>query len=143
MRLTEVKRKQLIELRLLLQRACHAPGCKRVKNCPRQCGCRTTRTFKLNTDTAICWEIADLLSKFARYRMMNKEDVKEIADKIRAYAEVTRHHSTKGWQEFFWSVKETYDHIIDCKFLCPHIIKPDNQITNLKNRVNRLKRYPR
>lgn len=141
MRITDDKRTQLNRLRVLLQEACHAPGCKRLKNCPRQCGCRTRRTFKLNTDTAMCWEIAALLFTLRRCTIVTKTEIKEISDKIRAYAEVTRHHSTKGWQKFFWTVKETYDFITTGDPWWDN--QADHSIAGLKGRMNRLKRYPR
>jgi len=141
MNITQSMSQHIRNLKNLLREACHSKGCTRTKICPRQCRCRTERTFELNTDTAICWEIADLLKDLQRCERVNKEYVKEIRDKITAYAEVTRHHSSKGWQRFFWKVETTYATIIG------HYGWPDESVEGLleilKIRLTHLKRYPR
>ena len=142
MRITHEKTQQLSQLRVLLKGACHAPKCDRIRICPRQCKCRVVRSFELNTDTAICWEIAELLWILQRSYTVNKAYVKEIKDKIIAYAEVSRHHSTKGWERFFWRVERTYSTIMDIQDSWPDP-GPEDLIYDLKKRLIRLKRYPK
>lgn len=141
MNINNIKARQIRTLKDLLRGACHAPGCHNLKRCPRQCQCRYEREFELNTDTAICWEIAELLVDLQRSERVNKSYVKEIKDKIIGYAEVTRHHSSKGWEAFFWSVNTTYRTIVG------EIDWPDDsadgRLRDLKNKINRLKRYPK
>ena len=141
MRVTNEKLNQLRNLKVILQQAYHDPACRNISTCPRQCGCRTRRQFELNTDTAICWEIADLFWKTNRSTTVSKADVKEISDKIAAYGEVTRHHSSDGWQKFFWNVKKAFDSI----FQTTNWPDPstDDWIRHLKNTIGRLKRYPK
>lgn len=142
MRLTHNKITHLRSLKLLLQKACHAPGCDLVRKCPVQCPCRSQRKFKLNTDTAICWEIAELLWTLSMTNRVHKSYVRMIKNKIAAYAEVTRHHSTEGWNRFFWDVKAAYSVIINEQDTCSYP-SSKNRIEDLRRRINRLKRYPK
>jgi hypothetical protein len=131
MRMTHTKETQLDALIVMLRKACHAPGCQSLRRCPNMCGCRTKRTFKMNTDTAICWEIADL--------SVQKRHIEDIEDKIGAYAELSRFHSSNGWQNFFWDIKAIYR---DIMFIGDYS-HPERQIKSLSNKIKSLKRYPK
>lgn len=112
MRITCTKESQLSMLLIMLKKACHAPGCLKVRACPNQCGCRTKRNFALNMDTAICWEIADILHHLKNNNTVPKREVENIRDRITAYAELSSYHSSEGWQNFFCDVKRIYNAIM-------------------------------
>ena len=142
MKLTSDTRRLLNKLRIILKKACHAEGCDRVTLCPNQCGCRTRRPFKLNTETSICWEIADRIWIISRDSTPYKSDVDNVAISIDAYYNLGRFHMSRGWEKCFKDVAACYREIIEEQ---NSVWKGngENSINNLGSRVNRLKRYPR
>jgi hypothetical protein len=140
--------KQLVllnHLRALLLGSCHAPGCKKIRTCPRQCGCRSRREFKLNTETSICWEIADKLRNVTRWSKVAKKDLNEILAASQAYHDISRFHMTRGWQTFFLNLHRCLDSIINPRQNMMDYWKTqeEDRIDYLKSILKRLKRYPR
>jgi len=142
MKLSSDTRRLLNKLRLMLKEACHAQGCDRVSLCPNQCGCRTRRPFKLNTETSICWEIADQIWIISRDSTPYKSDVDKVAINIDAYHNLARFHMSRGWEKFFNDVSVCYRGIIENQNTIWKGCGEDS-IRDLGNRVNRLKREPR
>ena len=134
----------LKKLSIMLKESCHAPGCQKYRNCPRQCGCNKRRTFKLNTETAMCWEISDILwGMFRRYKP-TITDRRKVVAAVYAYNNLTRFHMTKGWQNFFNSIAECIEeNCFPTKRYFKVWVTNIHYIDNLKTRLNRLKRYPR
>lgn len=142
MRMTHTKTTQISRLVTMLRKACHAPGCRKLRSCPNMCGCRTKRTFSMNIDTAICWEIADLLHHLKNNLTVSKRVVENTEERIIAYAELGRFHSSKGWQNFFWEIKKIYTSIMLPKEdWWPRDI--EYEIKLLTGKINSLKRYPK
>jgi len=141
MRMNNVIENHLRRLEILLRQTCHDSNCSNVFTCPRYCACRSKRSFELNFDTAMCWEIAELIHNCRCEVVITKKFIKENRDKILAYAEVSRHHSTKGWEKFFCNINRAFQTIMDKD---PHrFYDPEDRIAVLRYSVNRLKRYPK
>ena len=100
----KVQKSSLKQLETILRELCHAPGCKRLEKCPNQCPCRRERKFKLNTETAICWEIADKIKDFIRWDVRTKLESHALESAVFAYSDLTRFHMSRGWQKFFEKV---------------------------------------
>jgi len=96
----KVKIEELKQLETLLRSACHAPGCNRLNICPRQCRCKFRRSFKLNTETAACWQMAENINLLIRHKNPAKAHCMEVIHKVRAYCEIARFHMSKGWKRF-------------------------------------------
>jgi len=142
MRITYTKESHLSRLIVMLRKACHAPGCLKLRICPNHCGCRTRRTFAMNIDTAICWEIADILHHLKNNITVSKREVQNVGERITAYAELGRYHSSKGWQNFFWEVKKIYVSIMSPEEdYWPRNI--EYEINYQAARLKYLKRYPK
>jgi hypothetical protein len=140
--MTKKQQDSINNLRLVLLASCHAPDCKRVYNCPRQCGCRSRRQFKLNTETAICWELADQLHPAHR---LTKTDLNEIVIATKAYNGISRYHMTIGWQKFFVNLNRCLDLIVNPKNNLWDYweSQESDRIKYLEKSLKRLKRYPR
>lgn len=132
---------KLRELEHLLRASCHAPGCDSVKRCPNQCKCRHRRRFKLNTETCICWQIADNIFNSFRWKgNLRKDACIALITKADAYYDIARFHMSKGWERFFRRVRYviTYSTIDPQKF-----ISSECTIAGLTKTMSRLKREPR
>ena len=141
----KVQTRAIRRLIILLQKACHAPDCDTTFKCPRQCGCRSRRTFKLNTETAICYQLAEDLNSLVRYSSHNKAlktDIIVVVEAATAYTQLSRYHMTLGWMRFFKDVTQC---IVDMtkqeSFIWPRSV--EKTINDLEYRINRLKRYPK
>lgn len=143
--MTKKQQDLLNNLRVVLLESCHAPGCARISRCPRQCGCRSRREFKLNTETAICWEIADKIRTVTRWPRPAKKDANEIVAASKAYHDISRFHMTRGWQSFFLNLYRCLASIVNPKNNIWDYWESEgtDRITYLKNSLKRLKRYPR
>ena len=132
---------KLRELEHLLRASCHAPGCDTVKSCPNQCKCRHRRRFKLNTETAICWQIADNIFNTFRWKGNPRKDVcVAINTKTDAYYDIARFHMSKGWENFFLRVRN----VIWYSTMRPeYLLLPKYTIEGLTKTISRLKREPR
>ncbi len=135
----------LFDLQLFLKSACHAPGCDTIARCPDQCKCRTKRTFKTNTETAICWELANQIFNYLRgERQLVKHKLK-LQIYASAYSDLARYHMTEGWNNFY---KNAYV-IIRMIFNPNDYYTPDlelhisHRFMEMKYSINRLKREPK
>ena len=141
----KVQTRAIRRLIILLQKACHAPDCDKTFRCPRQCGCRSRRTFKLNTETAICYQLAQDLNELVRYTSHNKAlktDIIVVVEAATAYAQLSRYHMTLGWQRFFKDITQCIVEITKAQnSFWPRSV--DHSIKDLEYRINRLKRYPK
>jgi len=141
----KVQGKLLNKLRIMLLASCHAEGCLRISTCPNLCGCRSRRTFKLNTETAICWEIAHRLWNLIGSGMNDplKAEVVDLIAATKGYWNIARFHMTKGWDNFFHSVYSC----ICALTIDPHDYKEhygdEEAINKMKGILKQLKRYPR
>lgn len=135
----KIDKNSLNELIDILREACHAKGCEKTYSCPNQCKCRTRRPFKLNTETAICWEIADKLRMLVRHQPPLKLDVEKVIISAKSYTDISRFHMSRGWQKFFLEVSRCVsDLTIDSLcYLSTH------RLPGLRNTSKRLKREPR
>jgi hypothetical protein len=135
----KIDKNSLNELAGILREACHAKDCDRIFNCPNFCGCRTRRPFKLNTETAMCWEIADKLRMLVREQRPLKSDIEKVIISAESYTDISRFHMSRGWQKFFLEVSRCIsDLTIDSdRYLSTH------RLPGLRNTVKRLKREPR
>ena len=141
----QYNRDMLMKLREVLKSSCHAPGCVRNNNCPRQCGCNRRRDFKLNTETAMCWDIGDMIFEMLRgnSRPLMSER-RQLIISTKAFDRLTRFHMTKGWQNFFCDVAKCIkEHCEPSHYSYKLWIKEEGYIDELETRLNRLKRYPR
>lgn len=139
----KIRNDLLNEVRVMLLASCHAPGCRRISKCPRQCGCRSKRTFALNTETAFCWEIADEILRVIKMKRPRKQDLRDLVIITRAYSDITRFHMTKGWQRFFWNLFLCIEAITNTKGEIWWASENEEIIETLKKSLKRLKRYPR
>lgn len=142
-----IKVNELRELQKFLRAMCHAPGCDRVKNCPNQCGCRSRRSFELNTETAICWELADSITMLVvgvTVRGPRKSLCKDLVMKATAYSEISRFHMTAGWERFFEYIVY-YIKALTIRQRNPYygFDSLGDMFESLKRTGSRLKRYPR
>jgi len=123
-----------------LRQAVHAPGCKTVKICPNQCSCRYQRTFKLNTETAACWQIADNLLRLISSQCIYKKDCIAVISKASAYYEIARFHMSKGWERFFDRVRYTLKNLTE---IGEDAWYGQDGVTVIEKMIPRLKRYPK
>lgn len=86
----------------MLRGVAHAPGCLNLGRCPQVCGCRAERRFELDTNTAMCWEIALLLG--ANKWIQTKYEREKIEHTIQAYRDLAEYHETKGWVNLFYEI---------------------------------------
>ena len=91
----------LIELNNIMAGACHAKGCETIFRCPRYCSCRKQRTFKLNTETAVCWEISQHIWKIIKSHKPSKRYIEDIIQQVIGVSEISRYHMTQGWETLF------------------------------------------
>jgi len=143
MRLTNDMRSKLKRLRKILEEMCHADGCEKVSNCPRMCGCRSRRTFKLNTETSMCWELADQIWDLLKYRYPTKREINAVVENARAYQKITRYHMTRGWQKFFRDLADCIQVLCGPAHQYAIYMRTDEYLDALKRTTKRLKRYPR
>ncbi len=102
---------------------------------------RHQRTFKLNTETAICWEIADLFQSCRSYNGVYLN--KDLCTKIYAYFDIARFHMSKGWEDLFHKL-----YYVTSVLRSPHKrVCPDSMIEEylekIERKIPRLKRYPK
>lgn len=99
------KRMILEELRDLLYGVCHDPQCTNLKRtCPNQCRCRYGRTFQLNNETAICWELAGMIAR--RFEYTNPVVTQKMIKQAQIYEELSYYHMSSGWGNFFMHVRQ-------------------------------------
>lgn len=142
MTLTITQKNLLNKMRVILLASCHAPDCNRISKCPNQCSCRTRRTFALNTETAICWEIADEIWDISRRERPLKQDLSHLVSATKAYSELARYHMTRGWQNFFLNLHRCIDGIINPYLPIDHA-RFKRTIKYLENCLKRVKRFPK
>jgi hypothetical protein len=143
-RLNNDMRQNLSTLRFILKEVCHADGCTTVTICPKQCGCRGRRTFKLNTETSICWELGARIYDLLRFGDdPPRRELNDLSEAARSYYNLSRYHMTRGWRRFF-------NHVEQCiEALCeppPHYfvyMRTDEFLQELKSSLKRLKREPK
>ena len=141
----KVKGKLLNNLRIVLLESCHAEECHRVSKCPKICGCNSRRTFKLNTETAICWEIADRLGQLVGngYNHPLKKDVEDLIAAADGYYNISRFHMSRGWEKFFMDIRSIIIALTLNPSYLPDSYRDKNIMNQLRGRLKRLKRYPR
>jgi hypothetical protein len=143
-RLNNEMRQNLSTLRFILKEACHADGCTTVTICPRQCGCRNRRTFKLNTETSICWELGDRIYDLLRFDYdPTRRELNDLIEAARSYYHLSRFHMTRGWKRFFNDVEQCIEALCEPT---PHYfvyMRADEFLRKLKGNLKRLKREPK
>ena len=142
------KERILHELVHILRKACHAPDCDGLlRTCPNQCGCNKRRKFKLNTETAMCWVIANEIGRRLRHSKITitQQDV----DIAYAYIQLSNYHMSQGWKNLLLSVHRILRIISDGKRTLGHVPGYDyidacnRELSSIRYSVNRLKREPR
>ena len=133
---------QFTRLKDMLRLACHAKDCKDIHICPNYCSCRTRRPFKLNIETAVCWEMANILSRELLYNNITSSRRELLSCKFSTLSILTIYHSSRGWSNFFKETTKVVNMLTDSACFNLHI-SPSTYIDKLKNRVNRLKREGR
>jgi len=129
----------LIKVREMLRGSVHAKGCETTTKCPNSCPCRNERPFKLNTETAMCWVMADLISEILRSKHSRKTH-EGLCLQIESLSILCNYHMTEGWIYFFENVKQTVERTGN-DWYNETIINGD--IENMKRSLSRLKREPR
>ena len=144
-RLNNDMRQNLSTLRFILKEVCHADGCTTVTICPKQCGCRGRRKFKLNTETSICWELADRIYDILRFGDdPTRRELNDLIEAARSYCNISRFHMSRGWQRFFNHVEQCIRALFEP--YPPHYVvymRTDEFLQELKGRLKRLKRDPK
>jgi len=140
-RLNNDTRSKMQRLRIILQASCHANGCREVLTCPRHCRCRTQRTFKLNTETSMCWELGDHIWMLSKYDNPTMGELDDLIKTSTAYDNLTRYHMSRGWQRFFRDVLYCIQSL--CEPACYDYMRSDEFFKKLESRVKRLKREPK
>ena len=130
------------KLEMILRAACHAKDCNHSFQCPNQCPCKLKRTFKLNTETAMCWILADMICASNIYRSRrSKKSKKEIIYSAYSYYMISRYHMSNGWIKFFSRVHHILNLlIIENQTNYSVYCRIPNQLQKLKNSIYRLKR---
>ena len=141
MTINKHSRKILKDLINMLYSSCHAPECKHIskRKCPLSCGCRTKRKFKLNTETAMCWEIANQIYSILRFSRPTKSDVQKVMGMTDACMMLSQYHMTKGWHAFFTSIFR----ILQMILVDQMIFYINRDMAELKKTLPRLKRIPK
>ena len=143
MKLNKKKSEQLKQLELLLRSAVHHPGCDRLTVCPKQCRCRERRTFKLNTETSICWEMAEVF-KYCRGCGCTGSYVNKNTSAIAlAYHDLARYHMSDGWGTLFNNIYYILNMMRDSDRYVSSEAMTDKYLEKIKKSIPRLKRYPR
>jgi len=145
-RLNNEMRQNLSTLRFILKEACHADGCTTVTICPKQCGCRGRRTFKLNTETSICWELGDRIYDLLRFDYdPTRRELNDLIDVARSYCNLSRFHMTRGWQRFFNHVEQFIEAVCVYELTYSYFVymRADEFLQKLKGSLKRLKREPK
>lgn len=124
------------KLAKILKAACHGKGCLYLYNCPNQCQCRKNRTFKLNTETAICWILANSIN--CNVYNMRKQIKIGLAKRMKAYHDLSVYHMSEGWINFFGRVSSILE-MLSFNRSCDNS-NISNELEKLQNNVNRLKR---
>lgn len=130
---------QWTQLINMLRSACHAKDCKTIIVCPNYCQCRSRRPFKLNIETAVCWEMANILSRELLYNNITPSRRELLSCKFSTLSIITIYHSSRGWSNFFKETTNVVKILTDPNSFYLDIL-PSQYIDKLKNRVNRLKR---
>ena len=143
-RLNNEMRQNLSTLRFILKEACHAEGCTKITICPRQCGCRNRRTFKLNTETSICWELGDRIYDLLRFGDdPTRRELNDLIEAARSYYNLSRFHMSRGWQKFFNHVEQCIEALLEAPPSYLVYMRTDEFLQELRSRINRLKREPK
>ena len=145
MRLTVMQKKLLNNIKVMLLESCHAPGCYQVSKCPNQCSCRTRRTFALNTETAICWEIADRIDDILKhtYTTIPKYQIRDFVAAVEAFSSIARFHMSKGWETFLHDLYQSISTITYPNLSEGRLSMLKITINNFPKTLKRLKRYPK
>jgi hypothetical protein len=138
----KVDQQNLKRLEVLLREAVHAPGCNTIKRCPNQCFCKHDRKFQLNTETAICWQIADNINIFLTHKEFTKKSCEALKIKSIAYEDIARFHMSKGWERFFCLITRTIEYLTELEIWNPWE-STESGLEYLRQMIGRLKRYPR
>lgn len=138
----KVDQQNLKRLEVVLRQAVHAPGCKSFKLCPNQCACRHQRTFKLNTETAACWQIADNIHRFLINKHFTKRTSEVFVAKAKAYEDIGRFHMSRGWERFFTLITRTIEYLTELE-MWNQWESTESGLKYLRKMIGRLKRYPR
>jgi hypothetical protein len=91
--------KRLIIIRDTIKSVCHAPGCETVTYCPRTCGCKKDRKFKLNTTTAMAWELSNLMCLDSGIYL--KDNLWPLVEKVYLIKAISNYHMDSRWRKFF------------------------------------------
>ena len=140
---------KLYSIGVVLLKSCHAKGCDRISKCPRQCGCRSRRTFELNTETAMCWQMAEELWQLIRSRCGQHgvgptiAQIESVTATAKAFSSITRFHMSKGWQRFFEDLWRCISDMTGEGEHCFYYHTGMDGVLDLENRLGRLKREPR
>ena len=143
MRLKSSQKLLLTKIRVMLLASCHAPRCDRTSKCPNQCPCRTRRTFALNTETSICWEIADRIKDILEYTTIPKYQIREFVAATEGLSSIARFHMSKGWETFLYSLYRSISTITLPTVTEQRLSMFDETIDNFYETLKRLKRYPK
>ena len=141
MTITKESEKILNNIINILYGACHAPNCKHIskRKCPISCGCRTERKFKLNTETAMCWEIANQIYNILRFSRPTKQDVQKVISIADSSMMLSQYHMTRGWHSFF----STIFRLLQMILVDQMSFYVSRDLSSLKRSLPRLKREPK
>jgi hypothetical protein len=141
-KLMKYDKKAITELRQMLLGACHAEGCHRITKCPTTCSCKTRRTFKLNTETAICWVIADFLDGITSADNPSRSYIENIVAEVTGLCLLSEYHMTLGWKVFIQNIR--FCIIMSTSIeACISCLTPEDLIQSMKRSLRQLKREPR
>lgn len=134
------QRDMLLRLSKFLRSMCHAPDCTKVTTCPHICGCRTRRTFKTNTETAVCWELARQIELYCKGRgyVRNKVNLESF---FLAYLRLSEYHMTEGWGNFFNEALRIVYFLFHPEDYT--VYNAEHRLEQMKYVRNRLKREPK
>ena len=146
---------KLEELMWILRESCHAPGCINPLRCPVNCSCRYKRKFKLNIDTAFCWEVANIIDRFLRNKY--KHTFTNFKRYYNEYTILSRfysyHPTTKAWGYLntnisFFVLDHTYDLFDTSLKLNTYEINSkkryiEKEVKDIEHRLKVLKRFPK
>ena len=143
MRLKIPQKLILTKIRVMLLASCHAPECDQTSKCPNQCPCRTRRTFALNTETAICWEIADRIKDILEWTTIPKHQIRDFVAATEGLSSIARFHMSKGWETFLEDLYRSISTITHPNTTQQRLSMFDSTIDDFYETLKRLKRYPK
>jgi hypothetical protein len=135
------KRYDLTKVRRLLRSLCHDENCATLNKCPKLCLCDERRTFKLNTETAICWLMARFIAPLCdSSRDMSELYAETIIEKMNTLIILSSFHISNHWQILF-SQAAVYVSMttVDDSFTT----KPEDLLKRMKESITKLDREPK